>query len=736
MPRLLRIFLYFMLAILPFQLLGGEIDHWETIVGSGSNCRYLVPVIDVDIQWTSPGFDDSSWNSGPGGVGYGDGDDGSVINPSLSVYCRYHFNITDTGAIAALILDVDYDDGFVAYLNGIELARALMGPQGSPTSWAQPADGLHEATLYAGLEPRRFVLDAAILDALVVGENVLAIEVHNESLSSSDLSSNIFLHAGINNQGSYFQQPPSWFYTPFQDDSTLLPLMIIDSEGREIPNEPRTYARMGLIDNGPGKYNKPVDPYNVYDGRISIETRGESTQGLYPKPSYSIETQTDSGTNNNVSLLGLPEENDFVLYGPYGDKSLIRNVLTYGLYEKFGHYSPRTRFVELTVNGDYKGLYVLTEKIKRDKNRVDMAKLTPSDTTPLDMSGGYLLRIDKTTGMYASEYWESPFQPPVPGYYRYNYQYFDPDYFHLTASQKAYIRNYLTRFETAMVSSNFADPVKGYRAYLEIPSFIDLMILNEFAKDVDGFRLSHYFYKQKDSDGGKLVNGPPWDYNLTYGNSDYTPDIHLTYNWTYTYTNTIYWWARAMQDSWLRNQVHCRWDELYGSVMSPENVTKLVDSTFLVIREAVPRNFRRWPSLGTYIWPNSFVGQNYAEEEDYLRDWINDRLAWMDSKWGGLCYPVSTEPGETIPEQGIMKVYPNPSDLSRTFVTMNFSIPLELQVRLYDMSGRIVFRSKVEYSGSEFAYPLPDLSYLPDGFYTLEVSDGLQIREMSKLIKQ
>ncbi len=725
-----------MLSVLPLQLMGGDIDHWESIVRVGSTCRYLIPGAPVDPAWINRGYDDSTWDSGQGGVGYGDGDDLTIIDPAISVYCRYHFEITDPGVIAELILDVDFDDGFVAYLNGTELGRYNMRAKGSTTLWYQSAEGHHEASLYQGMDPLRIGINEIIQEELVAGDNVLAIEVHNISEGSSDLSSNIFLHAGIHTEDHYFHETPSWFYLPFHEDSTLLPLMVIDTDGQVIPNEPRITARMGLIYKDYGRYNSIEDPFNEYDGQISIELRGESSLWLYPKKSFSIETQTDSGTNNNVSLLDLPEENDFVLYGPYGDKSLIRNVITYRLFEKFGHYAPRTRLIELVINDGYKGLYVLTEKIKRDKNRVDMAKLTPKDTTAVDISGGYLMRVDKTSGMDPIHYWESPVQPPISGYGRITYQYFDPEYDELTVDQRNYIRGHLLKFEQALVSPNFKDPVSGYRSYLDIPSFIDLMILNEFAKDVDGFRLSHYFYKQKDTNGGKLVNGPPWDYNLTYGNNDYTEDVHLTKNWTYTLSNTIYWWARAMQDPWFRNQLYCRWDELSGTVLDPLEVSTLIDSFLTELDDAIGRNFRRWPIFGMYVWPNSYVAHSYGAEMLYLRSWINDRLGWMDDKWGGLCIPVSLARDLVIPKPETVRVYPNPSDLSRTFVSLPHSSSSKVRICLYDMNGRMVFQSNIGLTEYEFSFELPNLSYLPDGMYTLEISDGLKIREVCKLIKQ
>ena len=711
-------------------------DHWETLIIPGRQCAYLVPTSSVDAAWTSTTFDDSGWNTGTGGIGFGDDDDNTTISPAISVYCRYDFTLSYPDSITSLILDMDFDDGFVAYLNGTELARYNMGEPESTTTWNQPADQLQEALVYQGVTPLRFTLDEAITDLLVQGTNTFAVEVHNESTTSSDLSSNPYLHAGITNTGSYYHATPDWFYPPFLEDSTLLPLIVIDTEGLPIPNDPRITATMNLVNNGLGNYNHTSDPGNGYSGQISIEVRGESSAWFSPKKSYSIETQTDSGTNNNVSLLGLPQENDWVLYAPYLDKSLIRNVLSYGIFEEMGNYSPRTRFVDVVVNNDYKGVYILTEKIKRDKNRVDMAKLLPEDISGDELTGGYLLRIDKLSGMSSELFWQSPVSPPYAGYGPVTYSYFDPKYEELNDIQRSYIQDYLVDFEMALVDRNFKDPAQGYRAYLDIPSLVDMLILNEFTKEVDAYLFSHYFYKQKDSDGGLLVNGPPWDYNLAFGNNDYYEDVHLTYNWLYDQDNRVYWWARVMEDSWFRNQLRCRWDELYQTVLSSEHLQSFIDSTLMVMGESVSRNFQRWPILGTYVWPNSFVGQTYSEEEWFLRNWVDDRLDWMNGRWGGQCWPLSSENEQVIPLPASGRIYPNPSDLSSTFVDLNGYTEPEVPFRLFDMSGRIVHQAMAHYSGREFAYALPDLSFLPNGIYTLEIGIANQERAVFKLIKQ
>lgn len=713
-----------------------ETDHWETVILPGRQCKYLVPASNVDPAWTTIGFDDSGWTTGTGGVGYADGDDNTIINPALSVYCRYNFTLSSPEVITQLLLDMDFDDGFVAYLNGVELGRYNMGEAGSSTTWDQPAGALQEALVYQGIAPFRFTLDESVTDLLVIGDNTFALEVHNESSISSDLSSNPYLHAGVGVSGNYFHATPDWFYPPFTEDSTLLPLVILDTDRQAILNDPRITAQMKVIDNGAGNYNFTSDPGNVYNGQISIETRGESSAWFSPKKSYSLETQTDSGENNNVSLLGLPEENDWVLYAPYLDKSLIRNVLSYQVFEEMGHYSPRTRFVDVVLNNDYQGIYILTEKIKQDKNRVDMAKLLPEDIAGNELTGGYLLRIDKLSGMPSTDFWVSPVIPPLPGYQQVTYSYFDPKSDELNETQKDYIKDYLYDFESALVHSFYKDPEKGYRSFLDIPSFTDMMILNEFTKEVDAYLFSHYFYKQKDSNGGKLVNGPPWDYNLAFGNNDYYPDVHLDYNWLYDQDNRVYWWARVMEDSWFRNQLRCRWDELRATVLSSDHLHGMIDSTLLVMGESIPRNFRRWPILGVYVWPNSFVGDTYQEEELYLRDWIDDRLEWMDGRWSGQCWPLSSESEQVIPLPESTRVYPNPSNLSSTFVDLNGFVESEVSFRLFDMSGRVVYQAVAYYSGSEFAYALPDLSYLPNGVYTLETISANQKRVVFKLIKQ
>ena len=174
-----------------------------------------------------------------------------------------------------------------------------------------------------------------------------------------------------------------------QNFESTLPIVFINTNGNEILDEDRITCDMGIINNK--KLNKLTDIFNEYNGKISIELRGSSSQQFFPKKSYSLETQTTNGSNNNVSLLGMPEENDWILYGPYSDKTLIRNNLTYYLSSQMGHYAPRSEYCELFINNEYKGTYLLIEKIKRDKNRVNIKEFDSED-----LSGGYIIKIDKS----------------------------------------------------------------------------------------------------------------------------------------------------------------------------------------------------------------------------------------------------------------------------------------------------------------------------------------------------
>ena len=314
--------------------------------------------------------------------------------------------------------------------------------------------------------------------------------------------------------------------------SSDLPIIVINTDNSYIVDEPKTGADMGIIYNGQGQRNHITDPFNHYNGRIGIELRGQSSQFFWDKKSYGLETRDTDGENLNVEIFGMPAENDWILYAPNTDKTMVRNTLIYQLSNEIGMYASRTQFVELVLNGDYQGVYVWMEKIKRDKNRVNISKLTTDENTGEALTGGYILRLDKyNEALDQSLFYSSFAQLDVPMHYQVVY----PKQKDITDEQFDYIQDWMYTFEENLSSKNFNHPELGMHNYIDYASFVDYLLLNELARNPDAYRISTYFYKKNDENGGKLHMGPIWDFNIAMGNANFclgssTQDWVLNYN--------------------------------------------------------------------------------------------------------------------------------------------------------------------------------------------------------------
>ncbi len=443
--------------------------------------------------------------------------------------------------------------------------------------------------------------------------------------------------------------------------SSNLPIIVINTNGKAILDEPKIMADMGIINNAPGVRNKLTDPFNDYVGKIGIEFRGSTSQS-FPKTPYGIETRDAIGNGIDAALLGLPPKDDWVLFAPYNDKSLMRDALAYHLGRSSGRYASRAKYVELVINGQYQGIYILLEKIKRDKSRVDIAKLDPIEVSGDDVTGGYILKIDKATGSGGSDGWNSSIPPsPRSGNQTIFFLYDYPKSTDIVPAQKAYIKSYVDSFESALKGSNFKDPVNGYAKYIDVDSFIDFLIMNEVSKNVDGYRLSSYLYKKKESDGGKIYMGPIWDFNLGFGNADYCTQGNPE-GFVYKFNEICggdywlipFWWDRLLQDPSFQNKLGYRWQTLRAGPLKTSVVLTYIDSVSTVLNaESQQRNFQKWPVLGQYVWPNYFVGQTFQEEINWLKNWVTQRMTWLDANMP--VFITGTEPFETS------MVYPNPS---------------------------------------------------------------------------
>lgn len=473
--------------------------------------------------------------------------------------------------------------------------------------------------------------------------------------------------------------------------SSNLPILLINTNGLSIPDEPKIVATLRIIDNGPGKRNALTDK-PTFTGKIGIERRGATSQQLFPKKPYGIELRDTSGVNSvNASLLGMPAEADWVLNATYNDKTLIRETLTYDLNRQMSRfYTPRYRYCELVLNGNYEGLYILFEKIKRDKSRVNITSIKKTDVTGDALTGGYIFKIDKTEGS-PSRAWDSPFR---------NYgknilvQIDRPKPEDLAEEQFQYARNFVTSFENALSGSQFQDSAVGYRRYANAESFVDYMLLTEICRNVDGYRLSTFFYKDRDSKGGKLVMGPIWDYNLTYGNANYC-NGNSPQGWAYEFGRYCpgdafqmpFWWSRLLDDRAFAAAVRVKYQLLRQTVLKTARIHAHIDSVAAALTEARTRNFQRWPVIGQNVWPNSFVGQTYEQEVTFLKSWIDQRLTWLDTAIMPFGAPLlANEPSAPALE---LTVGPNPSTGD---ITLRYQLGQRttLQITLTDAVGRTI----------------------------------------------
>lgn len=658
----MRFWLYTILfGLFAFQS-NAQLNHWETILYDSTTWKYQVPNVNTPNNWQATNFNDATWNSAKGGFGFGDNDDFTVLpTNTTAVYLRRTFDITDLSSIIALAMHIDYDDGYIAYLNGIEMARNGI-PNGVP-GYNTLATMSHEAQLYQNGQPDLVLLTANQFQGILVqGANTLCVAVFNQTVNSSDFTCRPFLSVGTSNSNQTYYTTPAWFSDPAIFDSSTLPIVVLDTYGVNIPDEPKIDAMMGIINNGPGQVNYINDAYNEFYGQIAIEKRGSSSGG-FPQQSYGLETRGPDSVNYNVSLFDWPSDNDWILYAPYTDKALMRNVLTYKLGNEMGSWAPRTQFCEVILNGNYIGVYVLMERIKTNPGRVNIDQLDFSDTLDNHITGGYIVKVDKTTagGVIA---WTSPYTCQAPGTGPIHFQLHDPALDTIHPLQKAYIQDYITDWEVALKSPTFTDPVNGYKAYIDVASFIDYFLLTELSKNVDGYRISTFLHKQRFSEGGKLVAGPLWDYNIAWGNANYCQGGNTT-GWEINFNSICggsgalqnpFWWNRMLEDSLYANEVNCRWTELRQSTLSDTVLFQFIDSMANLLEIPAQRHYQKWPILGNYVWPNNFIGQTYQEEITYLKNWISNRTAWMDANMFGTCTANHPELLQTN-----LVIYPNPT---------------------------------------------------------------------------
>jgi hypothetical protein len=706
--------------------------------GASAAARVFIPTGgDLALTWTAPEFDDSAWTAGTAAIGFDTkttptytdlitNDIGLMMkNVNTSAYIRIRFDVADLSRVSSLVLRLKYEDGFIAWLNGQEVAR-----KNAPTtiSWASRAS------------PRRAEKDALVFETfdlsrhigrLVAAGNVLAIQGLNEAktglaflmvpevwayeVTGIDTGQREFFSPATPGRGNETGFPgiaeapsfslPSGAYldavnlllsvasptatirytidrkepteestaytapiaiskttivrartfepgllpsrtitqtfialdATLKDFSSNLPVLVINTFGPtaiSIPEDPLTSVWLSAF--YPGDESRSSFKWSPdFESQIGIKIRGSSSLS-FPKKSYRIETWDGNGNERESVILGFPRESDYILYAPYTDKTLMRDVLSYDWSNAIGRWAPRVRFVELYLStsaaklrsADYLGVYVFIEKIKWGKERVDIERIYPSQNEEPEVTGGYILKKDRLdpgeSGFFTSQsqqlcYVHPPERETAPA-----------ERAPITTAQKAWIKKYLDTFEGVLYGNNFTDPVNGYAKFIDVDSFIDHHLMVEITKNIDGYRLSTFMYKDR---GGLLNMGPIWDYNLTLGNADYLQGW-IPQGWYYTQCSAADypWYPRLSQDPAYIARYKERWFNFRQGPFSTAKLMADIDRYVDLLQESQVRNYKKWPILGIYVWPNPQpIPTSYAGEITFMKQWLDAHVAWMDS---------------------------------------------------------------------------------------------------------
>lgn len=506
------------------------------------------------------------------------------------------------------------------------------------------------------------------------------------------------------------------FSAKSQLTTTNLPILIVQTP--IAISDTFVQGTLNVIDNA-SSVNNITDP-PTYTGMIGIKTRGNT---VYPKVSYTIETWSAFNVSTNVSLLGMPSENDWVLMSNYTDRSLMRDVLAKNLHDKMGRYAPRMKHCEVVVNGNYAGIYTFGEKIKRDSLRVDIANLTVSDNFGENLTGGYIWRLNDGN----NPDWTSLIAPPfgTAGQQTgFHYEY--PDASDITPAQEAYIKSFVDSFETAMNASNFQDTLVGWRKFGAVNGFADFMIINEVSRNNDAYRNNVFMYKDKSK---KMRPGPIWNFDIAWNNTMDCSSSKDT-GWCYNLGGTCptetklapFWWSKLTTDTSFIKDLKCLYTDYRkpGNILDTAKIFFSIDSiaSRLNAQNAISRNFTQFPIWGVPIVNEPTpMAANYTEEVANLKQFIRKRLTWLDARWiltTGCPAPVAVSDMEL---NSLVSVFPNPVQ-SQVNIQYGGKYKKGYTVHILTLQGARISQVK----STEYITTI-DISNLSKGMYILQISN-------------
>lgn len=449
-------------------------------------------------------------------------------------------------------------------------------------------------------------------------------------------------------------------------DSTNMPIVWIDVDGATIQRDDYVSARMKIIHNGQGQLNygdtiAHPGQHIDYEGYIALRYRGNSSYSLSDKKPYQFRTLSkpmEDGVEmdkKKVSILGMGKDNKWAMLAPYSDRSMIRDLLGFEVARPWMEYTPQGRLCEVYLDGIYYGIFVMCEVVSKGKYRLNLDD--PGEEGDA-LTGGYLMEVGAPEGpVYVSKY-----RPVDNNGYSYNdstsfiyFQYQSPDYEDMTPAQIAYIHSAIDEMESLYASTKFRDPVVGYRRLVDVQSFMDYQLTMEVCHNMDAYRLSGKFYKRRDSVDTrfKMV---VWDMNLAFGNCRHNQG-YMTNTWVYRLNPYLhkrgdhlipFWWYRMNIDKVYVADRKARWAQWREANLQYDRFMATVDSLANEVTccGAEARNSQAWPRWGTWLWPNYFVANSYEEEITFMKEWITERIAWMDAQLGYTPPAPAYEPGD------------------------------------------------------------------------------------------
>lgn len=400
--------------------------------------------------------------------------------------------------------------------------------------------------------------------------------------------------------------------------------VILDSNGKKIgktvdsQGDEMALGEIEIFDNK--NINKITNEPEI-KSLLHIKYRGNSSI-YFSKKGYLLKLIDKNGNENKEEMIGMAKDNEWVLNGPYLDKTLMRNYIAYNVAGKIMGYAPNVRFCELYLNDKYQGLYILCESISRSENRVNISKY---DSIMNDLS--YIVCLDKkevdikNISTFSEYAYISELDTGLKIVY--------PSKSMITEEVKSYIKSDFSKFERALYSYDFNDPKKGYKNYIDVESFVDYYIFQEFMEINDTCYRSTYLYKEK---GGKIVMGPVWDYNNCLNN--YFTEIN---NEKMQYVDRL-WYSQLLKDKDFVDRVVNRYRELRKTVLKEEYLLSYIDDVRYYLGDAIDRNFEVWGfsfdssnlSEREKLYPEERNIKSYDEAIKQLKNEIIKRGRWLD----------------------------------------------------------------------------------------------------------